>query len=118
MLSAGHGPLFTYCRQDDRFAELNSQALPLGILPSFASEPPAHLKLGSGDLLVLATDGFFEWENDAGEEFGLQRMKEAVRQSSESGAADIIANLYKAVTAFSNGTPQKDDLTAVVIKRL
>jgi serine phosphatase RsbU (regulator of sigma subunit) len=30
---------------------------------------------------------------------------------------DLIHELYKSVIAFSGGTPQKDDLTAVVIKR-
>jgi len=30
----------------------------------------------------------------------------------------IIAELYDSVVKFSQGTPQKDDLTAVLIKRL
>ena len=31
---------------------------------------------------------------------------------------EIIAELYQAVLAFANGTKQKDDLTAVIIKRI
>jgi serine phosphatase RsbU (regulator of sigma subunit) len=31
-------------------------------------------------------------------------------------ASEIIAQLYGAVTRFSNGTTQQDDLTAVLIK--
>jgi hypothetical protein len=32
------GPLFIYSRPEDRFTELDARALPLGILPSFASD--------------------------------------------------------------------------------
>jgi serine phosphatase RsbU (regulator of sigma subunit) len=117
MLSAGHGPLFVYSRHQDRFTEMNAQALPLGILPSFASDPPVRLQLGAGDLLLLATDGFFEWENDQGVQFGVERMEEVMRASRDLPSSEIITRLYDAVIKFSNGTKQADDLTAVLIKR-
>lgn len=117
VLSAGHGPLFVYSSSTDRFIEMNAHALPLGILPSFQSDAPTHLQLHAGDLLLLATDGFFEWENEVGEAFGICRMEEVIRASRQSSARDIIDDLYQAVVKFSNGTKQQDDLTAVVIKR-
>lgn len=118
VLSAGHGPIVIYSRPEDRFTEMNAQGLPLGILPSFHPDPAAHLKLQSGDLVLLVTDGFFEWENDQGEQFGVQRMESVMRASRDAASAEIISRLYENVTAFSNGTKQQDDLTAVVIKRL
>lgn len=117
ILSAGHGPIFIYHRPEDRFSRLNAHALPFGILPSFSSDPPTRLQLHSGDLVVLATDGFFEWENDHGEQFGVHRMEESIRASRDSAPTEIITNLYETVNAFSNGTKQQDDLTAVIIKR-
>ena len=117
LLSAGHGPIFIYNRPQDQFSEMGAQGLPFGILPVFQSDPPVHLQLEAGDLVILATDGFFEWENDQGEQFGIKRMEEAIRASRDAGARDIIANLYQHVAAFSNGSKQQDDLTAVVIKR-
>jgi len=117
LLSAGHGPLFVYSRSADHFTEMNAHALPFGILASFQSEPPTCLQLHSGDLVLLATDGFFEWENDAGEAFGLQRMEDVIRAFRDFSPKDIIANLYQTVLKFSNGTEQQDDLTAVIIKR-
>ena len=116
-LSAGHGPIIMYSRSGDKFKEVQAQAVPLGILPFFRSEPAAQLCLDPGDLLVLATDGFSEWENDAGEQFGVLRMKDVIRLSRDYHPAEIIAHLYSAVTAFCNGGKQQDDLTAVVIKR-
>ena len=116
MLSAGHGPLFFYSRPEDRFTTMNAHAVPLGMFPFFKSDPPARLQLHTGDLILLATDGFFEWENDQGEQFGIERMEGVVRASRDSAASEIISHLYDAVIRFSNGTKQQDDLTAVVVK--
>ncbi len=83
---------------------------------SFQSDPQSRIHLDGGDLILLATDGFFEWENDRGEDFGVQRMENVIRASRDLAPAEIIARLYKAVIQFSNGTRQQDDLTAVLIK--
>jgi serine phosphatase RsbU (regulator of sigma subunit) len=118
MLSAGHGPLFFYSRPEDRFTTMNAHALPFGICPVFQSDPAAHLQLHAGDLILLATDGFFEWENDQGEQFGVQRLEEVIRASRDAASSEIIGRLYDAVVRFSKGAEQQDDLTAVIIKRL
>jgi serine phosphatase RsbU (regulator of sigma subunit) len=117
LLSAGHGPLFLYLVREDRFDAMPAQGLPLGLMPNLASDPPKVLELNSGDLLVLTTDGFFEWANAQDEQFGIKRMEEMVRASREKPPAEIISALYKSVIEFSGGTRQDDDLTAVVIKR-
>jgi serine phosphatase RsbU (regulator of sigma subunit) len=117
LLSAGHGPLFVYWLREDRFDEMSAQGLPLGLMPDLASEPPKILDFQSGDLLVLTTDGFFEWTNGRDEQFGAKRLQDTIRASREKSPAEIIAGLYKAVVQFSEGTKQADDLTAVVIKR-
>lgn len=118
MLSAGHGPLFFYSRPEDQFMTINAHALPLGLFPFSKSDPPARLQLHTGNLILLATDGFFEWENDRGEQFGVERMQGEIRASRDLPASEIISHLYDAVIRFSNGTKQQDDLTAVVIKGL
>jgi serine phosphatase RsbU (regulator of sigma subunit) len=59
LLSAGHGPLLIYKISHDRIDETGAQGLPLGILPNLVSGPPEIVELHSGDMLVLATDGFF-----------------------------------------------------------
>lgn len=117
LLSAGHGPLFLYWSWEDRFDAMDSQGLPLGLIPDFASEPPKILDFRPGDLLVLTTDGFFEWANAKEEQFGAKRLEEAIRLSRDKPPAEIISCLYKAVIDFSGGTKQNDDLTAVVIKK-
>ena len=117
LLSAGHAPLFLYWLKDDRFEKMEAQGLPLGISPDFFSEPPRTLQFASGDLLLLATDGFFEWANAAEELFGGERLENSVRASRDKPPAEIISILYADVLRFAGGTSQKDDLTAIVIKR-
>jgi serine phosphatase RsbU (regulator of sigma subunit) len=117
LLSAGHGPLFLYTLKDDRFDQMGAQALPLGIIADLVSEPPRNLDLSPGDLLVLATDGFFEWANPQNELFGPKRMEHVIRTSRSKHSSEIISALYQAVIEFSGGTKQQDDLTAVIIKR-
>jgi serine phosphatase RsbU (regulator of sigma subunit) len=117
LFSAGHGPLFLYVWKEDYFEEIDSQGLPLGIVAKMVSEPPKVLQLNRGDLLVLATDGFFEWANPQGELFGPKRLEDVIRTSKERHPRDIISALYQATIAFSGGTKQQDDLTVVVIKR-
>ena len=117
MLSAGHGPLFLYVLREDRFDAMPAQGLPLGLMPDLGSDPPKVLDLSPGDLLVLTTDGFFEWANAQDEQFGDERMEAAIRASRDKPPAEIISTLYKSVIEFSGGTKQEDDLTAVVIKR-
>lgn len=118
LLSAGHGPLFVYFSARDAFQEYAAQAIPLGILPDLNSGEPVVLTLDRGDMVVLATDGFFEWENADGEMFGVERLTEAVRRVRDLAPEEIIAELYNTVRTFAGGTKQMDDLTAVVIKRV
>ena len=68
-------------------------------------------------MIVVVTDGFYEWENTKGQEFGLQRLESVVLQSHDCSAEEVISKLRFSVEDFCGGTEQKDDLTAVVLKR-
>jgi serine phosphatase RsbU (regulator of sigma subunit) len=116
ILSAGHGPILFYSRAQDSFSEVIAQAVPFGILPTFNPDPPSRLRFCTGDMLFLSTDGFFEWENMQGEQFGIERLMNAVRTSRDRPATEIIRSLYDSVVKFSGGTSQQDDLTAVLLK--
>ena len=118
LLSAGHGPLFIYSACDRSVQRMYAQTLPLGIVPEMDSTSPVKLTMQPGDMVLLITDGFFEWENPAQEQFGTERLGEVLRTFDDRQPEVIIAELYDSVVKFSQGTPQKDDLTAVLIKRL
>jgi len=117
VLSAGHGPILLYTAASDSFREIDSQGVPLGILPDLVSGPPTAFPLQKGDIFLLITDGFVEFENPAQEEFGKTRLEKTVRDARTLPPDQIIKALYEAVLNFSEGTKQMDDLTAVLIKR-
>jgi serine phosphatase RsbU (regulator of sigma subunit) len=118
LLSAGHGPLLLYRAADRGVAEITAHGIPLAMLPGFPYAKSSALTLAPGDMLVMLTDGFWEWEGAAGEQYGLERLKEALVAASGRPAADVIARLAAAVEAFAAGATQGDDLTAVVVRKL
>lgn len=118
LISAGHGPLFVYSSETKSCQCLDSQALPLGIVPELPEARPIKIGMMPGDIVLLITDGFFEWEDKNGEEFGADRLVQIINQNSDREPEIIIAELYESVLRFADGTPQKDDLTAVLIKRV
>jgi serine phosphatase RsbU (regulator of sigma subunit) len=118
LISAGHGPLFVYSSETKSCQYVDSQALPLGIVPDLPEARPLKIVMMPGDIVFLITDGFFEWENKNGEEFGADRLVQTINQNCDREPEIIIAELYESVLRFAGGTPQKDDLTAVLIKRV
>src|SRR5947208_8307576 len=61
--SAGQGPLLHFHVADGSFEWLSSSMLPLGIDTNAQSEGVRSMKVAPGDLIVLLTDGFFEYQN-------------------------------------------------------
>ena len=117
VLSAGHGPILCYRRATNKLEDFEAQGIPLGMIAGITYKDSPLKWLKAGDMIVLVTDGFYEWQNRGSEEFGLQRLKDTIREARDCSAGEVIARLYSAVKNFSEGTEQKDDLTVVVIKR-
>ncbi len=117
-LSAGHGPLVKYQRATDEITELAAGGVPLGIMADVSFDGPERFNMEPGDMMCLITDGFFEWAGPDGEQYGTERMYRLLRRHRDRPCAEIIQALYQDVLDFARGTTQKDDLTAVVIKKL
>jgi serine phosphatase RsbU (regulator of sigma subunit) len=118
LISAGHGPLIFYSAAADRFQTYDSQGPPLGLLPRVRYGGAHKLRFAAGDMLVFVTDGFIEWANAQDEDFGQQRVEDAIRAHRDKPPVAIISELHAALVKFTAGTAQPDDLTAVVVKRL
>ena len=114
--SAGHGPIFFYNASMDDILLWPANDRPLGIKEGTITGKPTEIVFSPGDILVLVTDGFFEWRNPSEEVFGEQRLAQAILSLSHLPSDELISGLYKAVIDFSDGTKQADDLTALVIK--
>ena len=77
----------------------------------------AHIKLGSGDTLLAYSDGVLECRNEAGEEFGSDRLLGTLQQSKQLTAQNALVALLAAVQDFANGKPLSDDVSLTVIRR-
>jgi len=87
----------------------------LGGAPDIAaSTVDSDLRLEPGDLLVLYTDGIIEPRNDAGEEFGLERLCDAVAKRATLPCDKIRDELFQLVQDFA--PTQDDDRTLMVLR--
>lgn len=116
-LSAGQGPILVYDASADAFRDLAAQGLPLGFVPDITYSGETLVSLDTGDVVVLLTDGFYEWAAADGTAFGIERVTDVVRRHHAQPAAELIQRLHAAVVEFSGGTRQDDDLTAVILRR-
>jgi len=65
---------------------------------------------------MIYTDGVTEAINKAGEEFGMERLKNIIINSKYETAENILNNIIKEIEKFTYGIPQFDDITLLVIK--
>jgi len=114
--NAGHNPpLLLKAAGTAKFIEKGEQ--PLGMFREtryheyyFAFEP--------GDVLVLYTDGATEANSPSGEEFGRERLAEAVKKAYDRPAREVIASLQMEILEWTNNAGSHDDVTFFVIKAL
>jgi sigma-B regulation protein RsbU (phosphoserine phosphatase) len=74
------------------------------------------LQLSPGDLLTLFSDGVSEALSAAGEEFGDDRIRDAVIAARAESTDATLERLLTSVKQFSLGAAQSDDITAMVVK--
>ncbi len=117
-ISAGQGPVFHFTRSTGEMREMPTSGLPLGILPGRDYELSRAFVFEPGDLLLFVTDGFVEWPNPGEDRFGNENVHALLKKHHALPAAELIQVIYQACREFARGTPQQDDLTAVVIKRV
>ena len=114
-INAGHPSPILIC--EDSVTELESTGLIFGALPEI--EPVrSYIKLQPGCTLVLFSDGIVERQNNKGDEFGVERLKDVIAKNKNMDAEEIQNVIFKAANEFGNSEKWKDDATVVVIKRL
>jgi len=71
-----------------------------------------------GQVLVLYTDGVTEAMNSADEEYGRDRLVEAVRQCRNLSSREMIDFIHRDLIAWTEGRGAHDDVTFFIIKAL
>lgn len=116
VLSAGHGPGLVL-RASGVVEEVPTHGPPLGVMEDAEFDAATEIGLEGGEVLLVTSDGFFEWRNSAGEQFGVGRLREALRRCAGLSAGEVVERVRGEVLAFTAGTKQPDDMTAVALRR-
>ena len=116
-VNAGHNPPFVVRAADEgaTIHELASGGTVLGLFPE-ASHESGSITLRANDVLLIFTDGVPESMNQAGDEFGEERLKRVLRAGLHLPVGQIADLVSAEVTRWATGAPQHDDLTFVVLK--
>jgi sigma-B regulation protein RsbU (phosphoserine phosphatase) len=117
--SAGHNPMVIY-RSAKRKVEL---ANPKGIALGFNKGPifdktvkEEKLKLESGDMILLYTDGVVEAMDERNREYGEKRFYKFMLEHAREPAETFINNLVADIDAHTGNAMQSDDITVVALK--
>jgi serine phosphatase RsbU (regulator of sigma subunit)/catechol 2,3-dioxygenase-like lactoylglutathione lyase family enzyme len=101
-------------RRDHSLERLESTATVLGVFKKWDCTI-SETQISSGDVLALYTDGITESFNDAGEEFGEERLAAALCRHRALSPADLLNAVVDEVRQFSP-REQHDDITLIVAK--
>ena len=95
--------------------ELKVGGLVIGLFAMAAYEE-AEVTLEPGDVLVVFTDGVSEALNPAGEEYGEERIREAVYARANLSAAELTEELMVELKTWIAEAPQHDDMTLLIAR--
>jgi serine phosphatase RsbU (regulator of sigma subunit)/extradiol dioxygenase family protein len=101
-------------RGDDTLDRLDSTGTVLGLFRDWSCSTE-ECQLFPGDILALFTDGVTESFDDAGEEFGEDRLIDALRRNRKQSPQAMLAAIVDEVRTFSPGE-QHDDITLTVAR--
>ena len=112
--SAGHNPA-VLLRANGSMERPDRGGLVLGAFVTARYEEEA-IALETGDTLVLFSDGVTDAENPAGDQYGEERLLEALAGSERRTADEILDRVLASVRAFAAEQPPADDVTVLVIR--
>ncbi len=112
--NAGHPPPIVLRHHNDKIFRLSTKGLLLGVDDDFVNKKAA-LKLKTGDVIILYTDGVVEAVNSRGEFFGEEGLMNICKEHFHQSANVICKNILHSLSLFTNNNAVLDDVTLLVI---
>jgi serine phosphatase RsbU (regulator of sigma subunit) len=116
---AGHNPAILYSNASQSITHVESNGIALGMRDdaTFGSvTAEARVQLLPHDMLVFYTDGVTEAMNGDQEEFGVERLFNAIKGNHQKSAHGIIEAVRGEVADFVGNRSPQDDMTLIVLK--
>ncbi len=114
--SAGHNIAYLFRSATRTIEQLRPESFARGMFDEVCF-PARALQLDAGDILVVYSDGLTDAENQREEMFGDERLLELIRLEAPAGGRALEQKLLRAIEDFTEGTPQVDDITFVVVEK-
>lgn len=118
---AGHVPALLYKKVANNVQVLEESGMGLGILRNAEYDKYVHsttLPYERGDVLVLHTDGITEAKNQKNQQFGIEKLLEALTKYSDGSATQIKSGIIRELERFLGGVKLDDDYTLLIVKFL
>lgn len=112
--SAGHNPA-VLLRANGAIERPDKGGLVLGAFDTASYEEEA-ITLKTGDALILFSDGVTDAENTKGEQYGEERLLEALAGCERLKPDEVLERVLASVQRFSGDQPPADDVTVLVIR--
>ena len=116
--SGGQGPILHFRAAGKRCEWHRPTTFPVGILEIDDPGEGQTLEMGPGDILVLLSDGIYEFENRQGAQFGEERVARLLEYHHRLPAAELARQILSATFEHGQGVSQEDDITLVLVRRL
>jgi sigma-B regulation protein RsbU (phosphoserine phosphatase) len=118
-VNAGHNPPMVFRRANGsrEVLRLDTGGPVIGLIEDCVYRQGC-VTLSAGDVLVAYTDGISEAMTAADEEWGEERLMDAVRPNCAVTASTLIDRLMTSADRFAAGAPQHDDMTLLVVRAI
>jgi len=113
--SAGMPPLLVYRAKRGECEQHVLKAMPLGAVAHFPYESKS-IVLGTGDVIVMASDGLTEFFSEDRETYGVRNVMASIENHAGKTAENLIRGLYEDASIWGGNSSLADDLTIIVIK--
>jgi len=118
--NAGHTESFAYRPGTGETQGFSPTNLPVGLRLDVLEILPGELTLPviPGDFLIFYSDGLTECEGKAGEYFGSERLKDALKKYGGKDASLLMEGILAELREFAGDREAEDDITVVVVRVL
>jgi sigma-B regulation protein RsbU (phosphoserine phosphatase) len=116
--SGGQGPILHFRAADKKCEWHHPTTFPVGIMEIDDPGEARVLEMAPGDILVLLSDGIYEFENRQGAPFGEDRVADLLHYHHRLPASELARQILNATFEHGKGVSQEDDITLVLVRRL
>jgi len=116
--SGGQGPILHFRAADESCEWHRPTTFPVGIIDLREVGDAQILKMAPGDVLVLLSDGIYEYESKQGVQFGEERVARLLKYHHRLPMLELSKQILNATYEHGESVSQQDDITLVLLRRL